>query len=293
MEKIKNILIAVELDKESEVILEYGITLGIMLDAAVECLHISRPLSSRILYDNEGIPVELYGEYILDDTDSVDKMVDDDLAKLKIMVSNVLGRMKVNDHPLTINVIPDFAASGILTQANKINADLIIVGAHVDYRKKDNAVSNLSKKIIDESTQSVIVVPTWYGTRNLDHICMFINFEFGELEMIKDLIDVVRWNGLHLTFVHMLDDHERVIEADSKLDVYRRIFLDFEEDPLIKFKLVSGELSDVIDDLSDDMDVDLIGLKLKKKAWKLFNMENSIEDKIMDHIKVPLYVWKN
>lgn len=293
MEQIKNILIAVELDKDSEVILEYGITLGVMLDASVKCLHITRPLSSRILYDNEGIAVENYSEYILDDTESVDEMVEDDLAKLHIMVSNVLQKLEIKDHPISVNVVPDFAIPGILDQAEKSNSDLIIVGAHVDYRKKDNAVSNLAKKIIDDSTQSVIVVPTSYGNRNLDHICMFINFEFDELDMIKDMIDVIRWNGLHLTFVHMLRENEEVIEADSKLEVFRRIFLDSEEDPLISFKLVAGKLSHVIDDLSNDMDVDLIGLKLKKKAWKLFNMETSFEDKIMDHIKVPLFVWKN
>jgi hypothetical protein len=122
---------------------------------------------------------------------------------------------------------------------------------------------------------------------------MFISFEFSELEMIKDMIDIVRWNGLHLTFVHMLDEDERVIEADAKLNVYRRIFLDFEEDPLISFKLVSGEMSNIIDDLSNDMDVDLIGLTVKKKAWNLFLMESTFEDKILDHIKVPLFVWKN
>ena len=292
MEQIKNILIAVELDKDSEVVLEYGLTLGIMLDATVKCLHISRPLSNRIPYDNEEVSLEAYDEYILEDMETVDEMVENDLAKLQIMVSNVSQKIDIKDYPISVDVVPDFAVTGILDQAEKSNADLIIVGSHVDYKKKDNAISNLSKKIIEDSTQSVIVVPTSYGNRNLDHICMFINFEFGELDMIKDMIDVINWNGLHLTFVHMLDENEKVIAADHKLDTYRRIFLNSEEDPLVTFKLVNGKISDIIDDLSNDMDVDLIGLKLKKKAWNLFNMETTFEAKIMDHIKVPLFIWK-
>lgn len=292
MEQIKNILIAVELDNESEAVLEYGITLGIMLDATVKCLHVSRPLSNRIPYDNEDIAVENYGEYILDDTEVIDEMVEEDLAKLQNLVSNVLQKMEIKDHPISVTAIPDFAIPGILDQATKSNVDLIVVGSHVDYRKKDRAISNLAKKIIEDATQSVIVVPSTYGNRNLDHICMFVNFEFGELDMIKDMIDVVRWNGLHLTFIHVLEEKESSIDAEKKLDTYRRIFLGFDEDPLISFKYVEGELHDIIDDLSNDLEVDLMGLKVKKKAWKVFNLEDTFENKIMNHIRVPLYIWK-
>lgn len=293
MEHIKNILIAVELDNDSEVVLEYGITLGIMLDANVRCLHVTRPLSNQLPNDSEEITVENYGEYVPEDVMTLDKIVEYDHVKLRSLVARVLNKMQIVDHPISTHVIPDFAVQGILKESNETGADLIIVGAHVDYHKKDNAISNLSKRIIEDSNQSVIVVPSTYGNRNLDHICMFINFEFDELDMIKDMIDVVRWNGLHLSFIHILGSNQLVSEAEAKLDVYRRIFLDFEEDPLVAFKMVEGDLTDIIEDLSNDFGVDLLGLRLKKKAWKMFEMEDAFEKIIMDHIKLPLYVWKN
>lgn len=292
MEQIKNILIAVELNKDSEVVLEYGITLGIMLDANVKCLHVVRPISNRIPYEADDVPVENYSEYLLDDVDSVDKMVEEARDSLRIMVSSVLKKMEIANHPIGLHVVPDFAVSGILTEAKASNSDIIILGSHVDYRKKDNAISNLAKKIIDDSEQSVIVVPDSYGNRNLDHICMFVNFEFGELDMIQDMIDVVRWNGLHLSFIHILEEDESVIEVEEKLDTYRRIFLAFDEDPLVSFRYVEGELNDIIDDLSNDLEIDLIGLKTRKKAWNIFNLDTTFEKKVMNHIRVPLYIWK-
>ncbi|MDF1698889.1 MAG: universal stress protein [Saprospiraceae bacterium] len=292
MEHIKNILIAVELDNNSEVILEYGITLGVMLDATVKCLHVVRPISNRIPYDADDLPVENYSEFLTEHTDSVDDMVEEGISKLRDMVTKVKKKMEVIEHPISVNVIPDFAVTGILKEAKNSNSDVIILGSHVDYRKKDNAISNLSRKIIDESEQSVIVVPNTYGNRNLDHICVFVNFEFGELDMIQDMIDVVRWNGLHLTFIHVLEEKESSIDVEKKLDTYRRLFLGFDEDPLISFRYVEGELNDIIDDLSNDLEVDLIGLRVKKKAWRIFNLENTFEKKIMNHIRVPLYIWK-
>tara|TARA_R110000737_G_scaffold145409_2_gene175490 strand:- start:252 stop:1136 length:885 start_codon:yes stop_codon:yes gene_type:complete len=293
MIKINNILVAVELDKESEGVIEYGITLGLILDANVRCLHVSRPEASRLIYDEEGILLDNYNDS-LDDVvvDDIEDMVDDDLQKLRAMVVTVKNKLSIVEHTVIVNVRSDFAVAGIISEAEETAADLIIVGAHVDYRRQDMGISNLSRSIIDKSTKSVVVVPSTYGNRNLDHICMFINFEFGELTMIQDMIQVATNNGIHLSFIHILDIDEKVVAVEKKLKVYQRLFLQDEEHNLISFTMKTGNIDDIIDDLTNDMDVDLIGLKTQKKHWNLFGLQKAFDTSVLNHIKVPLYIWR-
>ena len=293
MNKINNILVAVELDKASEAIIEYGITLGLMLDANVRCLHVSRPLSSRLIYDDSGELLDTYidsvGSSIVED---IDDMIEDDLKQLRAMVITVLARMSIEDQIVMSNIRSDFAVSGILSEAEETATDLIVVGADVDYRKRDLGIGNLSRSIIDKSSKSVIVFPSTYGNRNLDHMCMLINFDFNELTMIQDMIEVSNRNEVHMSFIHILDEEEKVLDADKKLKVYRRLFLQDEDHGFISFNLKAGKIENIIDDLTNDMDVDFIGIKANKKHWNLFGLQQAFDGKVFNHIKVPLYVWK-
>ncbi len=294
MNKINNILVAVELDQESETVIEYGISLGLMLDANVRCLHVTRPMANRILMDESGLPIDKFDLTEITDIEiDLEEMMDDDLEKLRAMVLKVLNKMDLDDHPISANVRSDFAIPGILTESYETAADLIIVGAHVDFKRKDLSISNLSKELIERSSKSVIVVPSTYGNRNLDHMCMFVNFEFGELTMIQDMIEVAATNDIHLSFVHIMDEGETVAEVEKKIMVYRRLFLNDEDHPYISFRLKSGEISDIIDELTNDMEVDFIALKTKKKYWNLFGLQKSFDSKVMKHIRVPLYIWRN
>lgn len=293
MNNINNILVAVELDKASESVIEYGITLGLMLDANVRYLHVCRPAASKLVYDEEGELMDSFIDGIADSVDeNIDEMIEDDLQQLRAMVITVLNKMSLDDHVVMSNVRSDFAVSGILTEAQETATDLIVVGAHVDYRKRDMGISNLSRSIIDKSSRSVVVVPSSYGNRNLDHMCMFINFEFGELTMIQDMIEVSNTNDVHLSFIHILDKDEKIVAIEKKIKVYRRLFLQDEDHPYISFNMKAGKIDNIIDDLTNDMDVDFIGLKTKKKHWNLFGLQQAFDSKVLNHIKVPLYVWK-
>ncbi len=294
MNKINNILVAVELDKESLSVMEYGITLGLMLDANVRCLHVTRPMANRIVKDESGLLVDEYDSIEQEDLHvNLEKMMSDDLEKLRSMVLTVRSKMDLDDHPISANVRSDFAVPGILAESNEIGADLIVVGAHVDFKRKDLSISNLSKEIIDRSEKSVVVVPSTYGNRNLDHMCMFINFEFNELTMIQDMIEVAMNNDVHLSFVHIMDTEEMMTKIEENIMVYRRLFLNDEDHPYISFSLKSGKISDIIDDLTNDMDVDLIGLKSQKKHWDLFGLQKTFDSEVLNHIRVPLYIWRN
>lgn len=293
MNRINNILIAVELDQASESVIEYGVTLGLMLDAHVRCLHVFRPLTNRIVVDEDAVLDADRSDIDEDEkSDDIEELVGRDLQTLRTKVLSVLNKMEIPDYPVIANVIADFAVTGILQEARDTAADLIVVGAHVDFRRKDLSISNLAKEVIQRADKSVVVVPSTYGNRNLDHICMFVNFEFEELTLIQDMIEVALNANLYLTFVHVVAMDERVVDAEDKINVYRRLFINDEDNSHISFAIKAGSINDIIDELTSDLEVDLIGLRTKQRHWNLFGLQQSFGTKIMNYIRVPLYVWK-
>lgn len=290
MKKINKILIAVELDKESETVIEYGITLGLMLDATVRCLHVTRPVDNRILRDDDGISIDEFDD--LTDNEDIQELLDNDEEQLRSIVQTVLDKMNLDENTVMSTVRSDFAVPGILNEAQETSADLIVVGAHVDFRRKDMSVSNLAKDVIDKYEKSIVVVPSTYGNRNLDHMSMLVNFEFGELTMIQDIVEVAVKNNVHVSLVHLLSDDERVVDAEKKMNVYKRLFSNHAQGEVLSFELKAGKISDMVDELTNDMEVDLICLRTEKKHWNLFGLNHSFDTKVMNHIKVPLFVWK-
>ena len=64
----------------------------------------------------------------------------------------------------------------------------------------------------------------------------------------------------------------------------------FENKGLVDFYLQTGEISNVIDELTNKKKVDLICLRTKKNQWDFFGLNKSFSEKVMDHIKVPIYI---
>jgi nucleotide-binding universal stress UspA family protein len=293
MDNINEILIAVELDNESEVIIEYGITLALMLNANVKCLHVSRPLSNRTTYKQEGFSSpEVNDTFEEIDLDSIDEILEEDTDILYAMVNNVKQRLDLDDFHIPIKVRADFAVPGILNEAEDIKTDLIIVGAHVDFKKRNHGITNLSKELIERSNKSVIVVPTSYGNRNLDHIGVFINFEINELSIIQDMIDVANNCDVQVSFIHILEKGESRTEAERNIEIYNKLFLHIGDSALIEFNILEGEITEALKMLNEKIKVDLIVLKLRKKNWNFLGLKNSIDHKIMSEITIPLFVWK-
>jgi|GEM_PF-6668434 len=291
MKNIEEILIAVELDNESEEIIEYGITLGLMLNANVRCVHVARPLANRMTLDDDINSVDSPDYPQENDLSAFEELMKNDDIVLNEKICNVLERLDLDDHLIPFNVRADFAIPGILNEATEHNSDLILVGAHVDFKKKNHGITNLSKDLIERSDVPVIVVPSSYTNGDFDHICVFINFEFDELSLIKEMCDLSSTCDVQVSFVHVLNKDEKKSVVEAKIDVYNNIFAQLEGSAQIEFKVIEGDVPEVLEMLNDTMKVDLIVLKSMNIHWKYFGLQNSFGDKIMDEIKIPLLVW--
>lgn len=292
MNNISNILIAVELDKKSEVLIEYGITLSLMMDAHVRCLYISRPIGYSLNLDDEGNLLDEYSDITKELTpEEIQDMEIRELRELDDMVQSVLNKMEIPEYKVKTLLRSAHVVDGILGEARGSDTELIVIGANVGFRKNDMSIFNLSREIVEKTDKAVIVVPSIYGSRNLDHLCMSVNFEFEELIVIKRMIEFSITNQLKFTFIYVIESEERVVEIEKKIKAYKRIFLENVNEEMVSFTMMAGSTNDVIDELTKSMDVDLICVKTKKKHWNFLGLQRTFEYQVMNHIKVPLYIW--
>jgi nucleotide-binding universal stress UspA family protein len=295
MNEIKKILVAVELDKESETVIEYGITLGLMLDAEVRCLHVTRPEINNIIKAQTTVAEGLHmtdheiSEILEED---IDGLISHDLTELRRMTHAILAKLECTSLSITETVRSDFAVAGIIDEATEQSSDLIIVGAHVDYKNREVGVTNLAKDLINRIKKQVIVVPSTYGHRNLDHMAMLIAFDFSEISMLQDLIESCHAMSIQLTCIHMLEDKTQRLEVEQNLKVYRRLFYKDNSSKNVKFICKEGEVSAIIDNIVDDLKVDLIALRFQKRHWNLLGFNKTLNKEVLAHLRVPIYVWK-
>ena len=289
MKDIKKILVAIDLDDESMEVLEYGMTLGLILNAKVKCIHVSRPRPVDIIEDKNSMDQSLNDDLGL--PFNIEDLLEEDLVALRHLIDNVKVRIGAKNFPIESGVVSGFPVSGILTEAESWNASLIIAGMHKN--PFEQGKSSIVSSLVDQAKVSVIIVPSSYINRNLDKISVFVNFQFDELTLILDILEFVKLNELELIATHIIDDNTDLLLTKSRLTSYHRLFKKEIKSGIISFQIRTKVISEVLPSLSDEDGVDLVIMRSQKRHWKLFNFYAKESDQALKSIKVPLMVWKN
>ena len=185
MKNIKQILVASELDSEAIEVMEYAVTLGMLLDAQIHCIHVSNFSLAPLLEPDSVSDIDL-----AEGESEVQRIIRMQLVEskeaLKNIVRDVASKLKLEQLDVDLSAVTGPIVPSILQCADEIDADLIITGAHIDL-KSDGILDNLAYDIIEKGERSVLVVPSTYVNRNLDEVALFINFEVEEISLLMDL----------------------------------------------------------------------------------------------------------
>jgi nucleotide-binding universal stress UspA family protein len=289
MKNIKKILIAVDLDDLSLEVLEYGVTLSILLNAKVKCIHVSNPYSTTLIKEANDIE----GSFIpgQDKFTNIEDVLQQDLNSLQHLIDIVKDRLGLENHPIETEVISGFTVPEILAESNSWHASVIIVGMHKNPFKPGK--SSIVSELIDQTKTSIIIVPSTYVNRNLDKLSVFINFQFDELNLILDVVEWVRQNNLEIIFTHIIDQEKDLLVIKNRLSTYHRLFKNEIKSGSVSFQVKTKHMSEVLTSLSNDDGVDLNILRSQKRHWSLFLLKAIESDTALKYIKVPLMIWKD
>jgi nucleotide-binding universal stress UspA family protein len=141
--KVKRILVAIDLTAPSKEVIEASVALAQTLDAAIEMVHVREPLVYA-LADYGPSPEK---------EQALIHWIDRSLEE----AAEVSRKARVVCHTTSLEGSP---ASQIVSHAEKVAADLIVVGTHGRGGIAHAVLGSVAERVVQKAGRMVLVVPT-------------------------------------------------------------------------------------------------------------------------------------
>jgi nucleotide-binding universal stress UspA family protein len=163
---IQKILYATDLSSNSVYALRYAINSAIKHDAAIIILHVFEkvdPASNAWLdpYLSEERHQEIYNERITETKALIQK-------RLKVIRENELkNNPEFEDRTITIEICEGFPAEEILSKAEELNCDAIIMGTHSKGIIANAFLGSTAKRVLRRTRKPVFIIPLPKGETDI------------------------------------------------------------------------------------------------------------------------------
>ena len=156
--EIKNILVAKDLSKESSHVIRYALELGCKFHAQVHVLHIMPTVDPAVL---NMVALSMGADKLakLNATNESDLAVQTREQLHKIILEETELMEEEIIHPPKVQVHHGEPVPMILTVADRLDADLIVLGSHSKGRLHYAFLGSVAEKILRKSHRAVIIVP--------------------------------------------------------------------------------------------------------------------------------------
>ena len=167
--KIQKILYATDLSPNSVYALRYAMNTAIKHDADIIILHVFEkvdPAGNAWLdpYLYEERQKRIYNEHITETKDLIKK-------RLKTIRENELKELKNNpeleDMTISIEICEGFPAEEILSKAEELNCDAIIMGTHSKGIIANTFLGSTAKRVLRRTRKPVFIIPLPKGETDI------------------------------------------------------------------------------------------------------------------------------
>ena len=285
MKHINNILVASELNKESYEALAYGITLGLMYDAKVSCIHVVKPSPIDIIKETLHIGSAKYGEAL--------KQAKEESQNLLGHIIDVIAKeLGVGEVDVDLKIVNGKLSQCIMDHAEKIVADIVIIGTEPGSRFSKTAHTNLAIDMIESEKANVLLIPSGFKMERIEQLGAFVNFEVEEVDFIHKMIKHAKKTENGVKLIHVIEPGESIEKAKELLRSFERLFAKEMRQDDVKFLLELGTLPQVVNELKTNYGIDLMVIRAYKRHWDMYTSSSSFSDKVIKNIKSPLMIWK-
>lgn len=160
--QVKRILVAKDLSKEASNVIRYALELGSKFDAQVHVLHVMPTVDHAVL---NMVAIAMGPDKLAKfNTDNEAGLAEQTRKQLNEILEEEkkLADFELNQDP-QIEVHHGEPAPMILTVADRIDADLIILGSHSKGRLHYAFLGSVAEKILRKSQRAVFIVPPVVG----------------------------------------------------------------------------------------------------------------------------------
>ena len=156
--EIKNILVAKDLSKESSQVVRYALELGSKFHAQVHVLHVMPTVDPAVLnYVALSMGADKLAKLNAANESALAKETREQLHKIILEETELMEEELV--HPPKVEVHHGEPVPMILSVADRVDADMIVLGSHSKGKLHYAFLGSVSRKILDKSHRTVVMVP--------------------------------------------------------------------------------------------------------------------------------------
>jgi len=285
MKHINNILIVSELNKESYETLAYGITLGLLCNAKVSCIHVVSPS-----------PIDIIKEQFISGT----KGYNEALRKAKMQSEGLLSHiidiiaseLGIGEIDVDLKIVSGQLSKSIMSEAESSKADIVIIGSDAGSRFSRTPHTNLAINMIKLEKANVLLVPKGFRMERIEQIGAFINFEMDDLRFIHRLIKLAKSTEEEVKLIYVTQKGELTEQVHQLKHNFQRILKSELSENKISVNLETDNLPNVVNGLKTKHNIDLMVIRAYKRHWDIYNSSTSFADSVIKNIKCPLLVLK-
>jgi len=159
---LKNILVAKDLSKESSNVIRYALELGSKFHAQVHVLHVMPTVDSAVL---NMVALTMGADKLaqLNATNEAE-LAEKTNKQLQKIIQEETELMKENIiHPPKIEVHHGEPAPMILSTADRLDVDMIVLGSHSKGKLHYAFLGSVAEKILRKTNRAVTIVPPHVG----------------------------------------------------------------------------------------------------------------------------------
>ncbi len=158
--KIKTILYATDMGNHMRPVFRYAIDIAKKHQAKIIMMHVMEPLSSGVLVTIDVYMPKVNAEEVF--RDGMKKA----LVKMQQRLNNFCEDEKIKDPSdcetiSKVKVVSGHCAETLVQQAEKLGADLIVVGSHTNPTKRSKLIGSTARKVTQLSKIPVLMVPVY------------------------------------------------------------------------------------------------------------------------------------
>ena len=160
--KLKNILVAKDLSKESSNVIRYALELGSKFHAQVHVLHVMPTVDSSVLNMVAlTMGADKLAELNVKNEAEMAAKTKEQLQQIIQTETELLEEQAV--HPPKIEVHHGDPAPMILDVADRLDADMIVLGSHSKGKLHYAFLGSVAEKILRKTNRAVTIVPPHVG----------------------------------------------------------------------------------------------------------------------------------
>lgn len=269
---MKPIIFATEFSEHAPNVFEFTLALGRALDTRVYAVH------------GFGKPeVRFWG----DDLPTKQKNVENRLTSF--IQENLPEGEESEVEPLAIY---GFAAEAVIEAADKVQAELIVLGMRGSEKPAEKQIGSTAKEILKKAgmNRMVLAIPVGTGFNGLKKLSFFTRFEYKDLRALAVMIDLANHFESQLEIFHILEKGESMEEAERNMDILKRILnaLTF-----VSFQIVEGDRKKVLKEHVKQGDVDLVAMLSHRQTFLGGLIEGDLGKEMIGEVSVPLLAFRS